>query len=297
MITDAEIGKTGKKLKELLGDFELTISANDWLAHSESFEHLGEYDALLSYLANKGCNHQNYRHYATRRRIETIINESALYLTDGSSWNDTFDRERFNPPFSGFKRFGARLSSSTEESVAMWMLYGGHDGNGAMINFDRDTLRRAMAADRYEFGEFRNGKFELIAVIERKEIDISLLDVLYFKSLGEDEIEIRRSMGDDARVRLTRRAFDVIAEVTKHGSWSYEKEVRLVAKVRKLTLGTKSSRITCMRIPLEFPDGFVEDRVFDSPVSDGTGRYSDSVLRGTVDWDLCAGCGLRNGNQ
>ena len=36
----------------------------------------------------------------------------------------------------------------------MWMLCGGIDGNGAMINFDKGVLSKAMSQGGYEFGRF-----------------------------------------------------------------------------------------------------------------------------------------------
>lgn len=56
------------------------------------------------------------------------------------------------------QKFGICLSAATSESIAMWMLYGGMDGNGAMINFDKKTLRSAMSGDEYECGFFDEGK-------------------------------------------------------------------------------------------------------------------------------------------
>ena len=276
-----------------------SYSEKSQIYHPSEAKHLDEYEQILSYLSAKGAGHRDYRHYATRGRIKSILDGSAIYLTDGSTWNDTFDRERFNPHFSSYKRFGVCLSCSTEESVAMWMLYGGTDGNGAMINFDKDTLLRAMSADFYEFGRFNDGgKFEPLLTIDRRDIDLTLSEVLYFKSLKsneEDRVVVMRSMGSDRQVSISRRALDGIDEITKHTSWSYEQEVRLVALVHKDRLGSIESRIKCVRVPLELSDDFIASRVYDSPVSDDLGMYRDSELRRTVEWDLCRGCALKSG--
>jgi hypothetical protein len=43
----------------------------------------------------------------------------------------------------------------------MWMLCGGIDGNGAMINFDKGVLSKAMSQGGCEFGRFgADGVFE-----------------------------------------------------------------------------------------------------------------------------------------
>lgn len=183
---------------------------------------------LLSYLSARGARHRDYRHYATRDRIKSILNNGAIYLTDGSTWNDRFDRERFNPSFSGHKRFGVCLSSSTEESIAMWMLYGGIDGNGAMINFDKGTLSKAMGQDGYDFGRFgADGVFEPLVRLDASDVHLALTEVLSFKVSGDDKVTVMRSMGDDQQVSISRTTLDGIVETTKHVSWSYEQEVRL----------------------------------------------------------------------
>lgn len=77
--------------------------------------------------------------------------------------------------------------------------------------------------------------------IERSDIELGLLEVLYFKKQGDNKYEVGRAQGKDRKTLLSRREFDGVEEITKHESWSYEKEVRLVAKVSALSLGQKSS--------------------------------------------------------
>lgn len=277
-------------LASYLAAYQQRIHRPDELYHSESQEHLPEYDNLYSYLAGKGKNHREYKHYATRERIASIIDGGALYLTDGATWNDKYDRDHFNPSYSPYKRFGACFSVSRVESVAMWMLYGGMDGNGAMINFDRNTLVESMKAGCYEFGRFnKNGEFECIIKLSLNKMRLDLVDVLYFQSDGGDVFDIgRSSLG--SRSKLDRIALEGIEQIAKHSSWSYENEVRLVAKVDTADLGRRASHIKCVKIPLKFEEGFLEGRVFDSPTADDHGFYCDSELCGTVDWNLCAGC-------
>lgn len=245
---------------------------------------------LLSYLSARGARHRDYRHYATRARIKSILDNGAIYLTDGSTWNDRFDRERFNPSFSARKRFGVCLSSSTEESAAMWMLHGGIDGNGAMINFDKGTLSKAMSQGDYEFGRFgADGEFEPQVRVDASDVHLTLTEVLYFKVSGDDKFTVMRSMGDDQQVSISRRTLAGIDETTQHASWSYEQVVRLTATVRTDLLGGHESQIRYVRVPLEIAEGFVSRCVYDSPVSDGRGTYRDSELLRTVEWDLCGG--------
>ena len=278
-------------LAGVLTAYEKQVLRDGVLYHSQLQEHLEGYRDVLSFLADRGGMHREYKHYATRARIAGILGGGALYLTDGTSWNDKYDREHFNPSFMSTKRFGACFSASSTESVAMWMLYGGMDGNGAMINFDRRTLQGAMGRESYECGWFgTDGKFECIVELPADRLSLRLVDVLYFQNHADGNVTVGRPSIEGGRHVVDGRAFNGIEQIAKHQSWSYENEVRLVATISKLDLVGKASHVKCVKIPIDFDDAFVAGRVFDSPVSDNEGNYRDSELRGTVDWNLCSGC-------
>lgn len=285
------IKETKSTLAGVLIAYEKQVLRDDVLCHSQSQEHLEGYRDVLSFLADRGGTHREYKHYATRARIAGILRSGVLYLTDGTSWNDKYDREHFNPSFMSTKRFGACFSASSTESVAMWMLYGGMDGNGAMINFDRRTLRGAMCRESYECGWFgTDGKFECIVELTADRLSLRLVDVFYFQNHADGNVTVGRPSIEGGRHVMDGRAFNGIEQIAKHQSWSYENEVRLVATISKLDLVGKASHVKCIKIPIDFDDAFVAGRVFDSPVSDDGGHYRDSELRGTVDWNLCSGC-------
>lgn len=253
-------------------------------------ESIPSYWQILDYLSKKGGNRKNYRHYVTGKRVQEILDGSAFFLTDGSSWNDKYDKRKFNPEFWDYKRFGICLSAATTESIAMWMLYGGLDGNGAMINFDRSTLRAAMSQEDYECGHFVNGKFEAVTTLSRHDIDFRLVDVLYFSDVRSDGSRTIERVGDDKKVIISSDAFTHIEQIAKHEAWAYETEVRLVATVRKDALQGNISDNFAIKMPISVSDSFVRNRVFDSPVATKRGGFHDSALLGTVDWDLCSQC-------
>lgn len=175
------------------------------------------------------------------------------------------------------------------------MLYGGVKGNGAMIDFDRTTLLNAMGRDSYECGRFDKGHFQCLKTLPPEKLNLRLVDVLYFERREDDVVALGRPSRKEKGQVLDCRAFDGIAEITKHRSWSYEEEVRLVATVSRLDLGGRPSDITCIKIPIAVEEDFVSKHVFDSPACGDGGMYLESELYGTVDWNLCAGCG-KEGN-
>lgn len=117
-------------LASVLTAYEKQVLRDDVLCHSQSQEHLEGYKDVLAFLADRGGMHREYKHYATRARIAGILRDSALYLTDGASWNDKYDREHFNPFFMSTKRFGraSRLPppkvSRCGCSMGAWMAMG-----------------------------------------------------------------------------------------------------------------------------------------------------------------------------
>ena len=274
-----------------LSSYEEQVLSDAEIHRSMSRECLEGYKDVLSLLAKRGRSHSDYRHYATRSRIEGIIKNSALFLTDGSTWNDKYDSERFNPSFADKKRYGICFSSAKVESIAMWMLYGGPDGNGAMIDFDSETLLKSTKLEHYECGYFdAGGEFKSCMTLPSGKLDLQLVDVLYFHKKQGNLFSVGRPSRKEKGQVLGREAFDGIKQIMKHQSWSYEEEVRLVATINTDDFENRASHIKCIKIPLEFSDAFVSGRVFDSPVADGFGAYCDSELRGTVIWNLCANC-------
>lgn len=121
-----------------LPSFRAGCMRGDVLMHSALLEIVDACRSVFRHLSNKGSKHTHIRYYADINRIKQILSGSAVYLADDSHWNDRFDACNFNPYFSSFKCFGICMSYSASESIAMWMLYGGHSGAGAMIDFERD---------------------------------------------------------------------------------------------------------------------------------------------------------------
>ena len=263
--------------------------------HAAGPENDRDFNEVVDMLSEKGLRHRHYRHYASSERVGNILAESAIYLTDGSSWNDEFDRERFNAKFSSSRRFGICMSCSTVESIAMWMLYGGRNGEGAMIDFERSSLSEAMEARSFQFGSFDKwGRFSTSCTLERKDIDLKLIDVVYFrlKTGDSDAYELKRFADKETWASVSGYAFNGMQAISKHASWSYEREVRLIATVKKEALGPHPLKVKCMKLPLKLSDDFTKNRVFSSPIARES-LYRDSELTGTVDWDYCAGCDYR----
>lgn len=283
-------GKAG--FADLLTQLQSWVYEGDVLIHSASLENVDAYRSVCRYLSNKGSKHAHFRYYADIDRIKQILSGSAVYLTDGSHWNDRFDACNFNPHFSSFKRFGICMSYSASESIAMWMLYGGHSGAGAMIDFEKEILVSAMEAPCFEFGHFGAGGFVSEKTLSRDEVQIELIDIAYFREGNEENEGYALKLPFEKQAEVTGLILDNLGPFVKHESWSYEQEVRMVATVDKRLLDNRASSYKCMRLPLGIPRDYPNRRIYNSPVSDSA-LFCDSNLVGTVEWDLCNGCRYR----
>lgn len=288
--------KPDNTLDNLLKTLEERLTSPHELYHADSIEAYDVYWQIVDYLSATGSTRRNLRYYASRARVDQILSESSMYLSDGTTWNDKYDRENFNPPSSGYKNFGMCLSANTEESIAMWMLYGGIDGNGAMINFNSKTLKGAMCADSYDLGYFDTCKrFRTVLTLDASQITFRLMDVVYFDQSKKDkERFLLERKGESKRTEISGRLSSGLHQIAKHKSWSYETEVRLVGSVSKLSLGTNADQCRFLKIPLNLNERFISSRIFDSPASDGRGHFRQSKLFGTVEWNLCSDCKSKN---
>lgn len=288
--------KSSININTILQEFDSYILTSKKDSRIGSLEQYDDYySSLLKYLSLKGSNRKHYRHYATRTRVEQIISQSAIYLSDGSLWNDKFDRENFNSSSSRYKNFGVCLSANSDESIAMWMLYGGIDGNGAMIDFDKNTLQKAMNSEQYEAGFFdSHGKFVSTTTLNAPEVLFRLMDVIYFSRNKNDKDTITIERIGEPQVKISSFLSSGLHQISKHKSWSYESEVRLVATVNKQLLQNKAEDIQVIRVPLDLDDVIRNRRIYNSPISNNQKRFRKSMLFGTVDWNLCGKCSLKD---
>lgn len=244
---------------------------------------------LEMYLATKAQNHNCYKTYTVSNRIQSWIEADCFYLDDGSRWNDIHDRETFNHTQSNVKRFGRCFSFSKSESVAMWMLYGGMQKKGAMLEFTKKGMSELLRNTTHvELGNWVNNKFVNVITLQNDQFDLTLKDILYTGDLTSDTMYIRRSDESNKEAPI-----DIIRQLqycVKSVAWSYENECRLILTVDRRVI-PDANNATSVRIPLK---GLLKDtaktRIYCSPNYRGEKGFSESKISGEVDWDLCSGC-------
>lgn len=265
---------------------------------NESFKSLvlvsADVSDMKTYLAQTGVKHKNYKSYTTYSKLAPKIEENAIYLSTGEHWNDIQDRESFNSAFSDTVNFGLCFSYAGYESVAMWMLYGGMENEGVMVDFTNAMIRQMLSAKSVDLVKWENGKFRY-KTLSKEAYQIRLMDVVYVEHLNESADYYKIHRGTE-KSDIKGEILDDLPPIRKAYPWNYEKECRLVLSVDRSELrdGYNSARI---EIPGIYRDLSRNKRLYMSPnakvekiESTRDITFQPSKLNGTIDWDLCRDC-------
>lgn len=245
---------------------------------------------LEEFLKNKAKNHRHFKVYTTLDRVKGMIKDSAIYLTNGANWNDLQDKERLNNQEYDVIRYAKCFSFSQSENVAMWMLYGGVNRRGAMIDFPQTVICNLIKEKQpISLGHFKDEEFCQDCTLGPNEYDIELTDILYF---GEDKKEgcytIKRS---DERAEGIKDSIVNRISVRKGYAWSYENECRLIVSIKREKIPSNESNV--IKIILNCENSKLVRRVYHSPNSELNDIYKLSTLHTRMEWDLCRNCSTK----
>lgn len=247
-------------------------------------QYVGNTDDLIGFLKYKGDNHKQFKYYAGVKTIKAICNSQSILLSDGKNWNDLVDGMDFHEGMPGYRRFGACFSFSVSESVAMWMLYGGIRGEGAMIELSRSDLNSIIKTGTVELGYRTNDHgFSQVEILESG-YNLYRQDILY---VGEDDngITVKRS---DERVEGLNNMGSSPSLLKKAYPWAYENEVRLILEIPEEYVPKNAE---CARVKLPFTESELSSRCYIAPNSTGVGSgFNRSRLKGEIRWNLCSSC-------
>ncbi len=253
------------------------------------------------YLRDRGKRHKYYRNYGQFPRLtNNLYKEQAIFLSDGTGWNDSYDVEKFRNKNGKIKLYGLCFSYSIDESVAMWMLYGGRKDNGGMYYFTQTQLLKIIDSHpNIELGYFnKKGSFCKKLDIQRANYNIYIKDVLYSSQINNNLYRIYR---DSESATTNKRILKGAESVLKHSGWSYEKETRLIIEV---PLNNDDIIMSCTHAKISLVDalgtnwikGF-EKQIYYSPKCSSSRKiravyhnkqigFSNSVLTGMIDWNI-----------
>lgn len=240
-------------------------------------------EKLSKYLREKAENHNCYKCYSSLKRIVKIRDDKSLYISKPDKWNDITDRDDFNTE-KDTEFFCKCFSFSREESVAMWMLYGGIDNEGGMIDFTKKAMKNILNTPQVILGYFKDDVFHEMSTVSKEDFNIFLTDVIYYKK-NKNNYYIRRS--DEMFPNISESVFNALKCCKKVYSWQYENECRLIVTVKKHLVNTVCDTIKIDLSNMDLGKSF--EQIYYSPNYPLEDKIScePSKLFGTVDWSLC----------
>lgn len=244
----------------------------------------GTSQMLMAYLCEKGKNHNHYKCYSSFKSILNIKNSKFLYLSTGEMWNDIIDRNSFNNLRDECIRFGKCFSFSQDESVAMWMLYGGIDKLSGMIDFTKKGMRSILETSTISVGYFENNVFVSLYELKRNDFEIFITDIIYYKKNGECYYINRY---DESFSSLSKKVFENLNGCKKSYPWKYENECRLIVSIKTELIDRECSIARINLADLDLGKSF--ERVYRGPNNPLKNDENSlpSKLDNTIDWSLC----------
>lgn len=238
-------------------------------------------EQLQFYLEQKAQSHNSYKCYSRIERIQAIVEREALYLNSGENWNDITDLKNFEKAAPGFKNFGKCFSFSQDENVAMWMLYGGIDNRGAMIDFTRSAIRNILRIGQITLGKFEGGQFHAMQTVEQENFQIWITDIVY---CNEKTGYLKRS--DETCANVREEIIRQLGPCKKAYPWNYENECRLIVSVKNPSVPEECDTVKIDLHNVEL--GKSMERLYYSPTYQGkiVEGFRESRLSGTIKWDL-----------
>lgn len=242
----------------------------------DNFKEIMSIKELERELKERGLSHYHYKYYASDKRINQILSEKAIYLSDGSNWNDCCDGMNFLKNRNTL--FAKSFSFLKEENVSMWMLYG-NQCQGSMVDFKRTHIKRIIDENKdksLQIGYFENEKFIVFKVI--KPTDLFLIDICYeghSRSSNRSNIYWKESHSQVA-IDNNCRWF------VKDYAWRNEFESRLI-----VSLPEKISK-RGLFVKLAIPELVINDlksRCICGP-SNKESEFQESRLTNKVDWHI-----------
>ena len=220
---------------------------SDWNAE---FGRAQDADAVVDILQRSGSSRLYYRHYTSFSAFLSISDGWMFRLTRGDdpAMNDQLEWKYFGDVSMWRRTFIASFSCVTEESAAMWGLYGKPPNEAIRLSFSNKVLNSWMEflardenAPEIEFSA-RPGEECRRKKVSRRSMDVSFGDVLY-AAIGEDGKAGKytyRGVGIPAGEfrALHPKGIDItkspeITGFVKRSEWAYEEESRIVCKLHE----------------------------------------------------------------
>ena len=255
---------------------------------------------LLGYLDrdtihNNGKEHKYYSHYKQRKLLVSSLNDEALYLTDGSKWNDKIDRDNFNNDKLNKKRYAFCFTYNTIENMATWIInaridnqdrrdnYGYDQNGGLLMKLPKKLLETIINnIGEVELGNFKNGIFVEKTSLNIKSLKIYLADIYYVENnkIREHYTNETTVILGKKRYLINKKFYDETSFLSKADGWKYEKECRLIVEMNKNPI-IEDCHFLKIKLSKEIIKEIKDKCLIEDPAN-GNEEYGKSDLQGTV---------------
>ena len=256
--------------------------------------------SLISFLEEKGLNHNYYHHYTSWDSFKKIYSNKSFLLTRGNSLsiNDHHEAltkgswEIWNKTYIGSFAFGS------SENMAMWGLYGLPWNDAVRISIPKAQMIKwikSLKTVNIWDGEIKG------TITPQK---ISLTDIAYIGGIkGSCDLKITHSDKSFSTSKLPElHKLDEKPEITgyiKNYAWHYENEVRLRVELfrdigyDKVLLELPQDTLNAIRLTTGPYFAWKDDQLYTELCSQG--RVNESGFKNLVNYrTLCSMCKYEN---
>lgn len=240
---------------------------------------------LANLLKKKGENHNFYHHYTTSKSLNLILKNRTLRLTRGNSktLNDWHEYEAKGLELVWNRTYIACFSFGDFENMAMWGLYGLPSNEAVRLTLTKKAFNfiRNYNSDGSEIKIYKNPSKKEFFNKESIE-SITLSDVFYVKDKGKQRYKGYEIIFNDTMDSMFHS--EKATGIVKNYSWGYEKEVRIIIRLKDKQYEEKiengeAEKTILENIYLELPEEvFKSCKITHGPNFKGGNRNNDELV-------------------
>lgn len=198
---------------------------------------------VVRVLQDAAMAHDVYWHYTVLSSLLCILTDKTLRLTrgDDADMNDQLECEQLGDRDEWKRTFITSFSHLPEESVAMWSVYGVPKNEAVRLSLEKPVMQDLLTALRttsdFSIADSLTDKDSF--ALQREDVVVEFGDVLYGGKVNGgvgsqyDEFEFYGKKVKNEIIES--HALDQAKEMTgyiKSADWNYEKESRLIVRLR-----------------------------------------------------------------
>lgn len=184
--------------------------------------------------------HSNYFHYTSLNSIDSILKNNEFWISPISRFNDKAEYKFFenSDKENVDKYFSLCFSTGVQENLPLWYMYAGLDGLGGRLRFTKVQIKSLIEKGTYYLALHNSsGECQNICELKEDDFEIHFKDVLYFKKNDTKEGDVALKYNTMTNYKIPTSEFEKYSAnnivFVKYIVWFYEKETRLLIKLKK----------------------------------------------------------------